>query len=242
MLGDSRMRVVAHSPRRRVLVMLGFIAVCVIGIAGGYRVGTSKADLDQIYMGALVELKRANEAELDQLNSLMVEANLNREVDRQAAQELRQTIKGLRDELAALNEEVTFYKSVMSPSSIARGLQIAEFDLATTDSNNQYTFHLLLTQVETRRDWIQGSVDFTVQGVIRTAESAAGNAEQVLSLTEIGGADSYPLKFRFRYFQDLTGVITLPEGFEPQSVVVTALKRGANTAGLSRSFDWKTSG
>ena len=55
---------------------------------------------------------------------------------------------------------------------------------------------------------------------------------------EIGEPETYPLKFRFRYFQDLSGVITLPPGFAPQTVEVVARRRGAKTADLSRTFAW----
>jgi hypothetical protein len=62
----------------------------------------------------------------------------------------------------------------------------------------------------------------------------------VLPLTEIGEDASYPLKFRFRYFQDLTGVISLPRGFEPERIVVRAGKRNAQA--LTRTFDWTVAG
>ena len=83
--------------------------------------------------------------------------------------------------------------------------------------------------METRRDWIQGDVELVVRG----------RDEQVLSLTEIAVDDTYPLKFRFRYFQDLSGVIALPEGFEPESVEITARRRGAKADDLTRTFAWK---
>ena len=123
----------------------------------------------------------------------------------------------------------------MSPSSVARGLQIAEFDVSVTRELNQFTYHLLLTQVESRRDWIQGDIRIAVRG--RRLGAQAGD-EQVLSLTEIADLDSYPLKFRFRYFQDLSGVITLPLEFQPISIVVTAQCRGTKAGDLERTFTW----
>ena len=151
----------------------------------------------------------------------------------------------LKDQLAALTEEVTFYKSLMSPSSLAKGLQIADFELTAMEAEGRYTFHLLLTQVETRRDWVQGEATLEVEGRMRETggtDSATGNGQRVLPLTEIGEDDSYPLKFRFRYFQDLTGVISLPAGFEPERIVVRAGKRGASTEAMTRTFDWVVAG
>ncbi len=222
------MRVVTHQPWQRALLTVGVAATCALGIYGGYWLGQAKAGLDRTYAESLESINTASIGEIGRLNDALVEAGLAREVDLQTAQELRESIKGLRGEIAALTEEVTFYKSLMAPSSLPRGLQIAEFDLLPTGERNQFSFHLLLTQVESRRDWIQGDVRLSVHG----------RDEQVLSLTEIAEADNYPLKFRFRYFQGLSGTITLPGDFEPESVVITARRRGTNTADLTKTFAW----
>lgn len=231
----QEMRVVAHHPLRRLLMLCLFGLLCFAGMLGGYWLGEAKAQLDRIYIASLETLNEANTRSLFELKDLLVDADLKRDVDRQAAQELRRTIKVLHDDAAVLTEEVTFYKSLMSPSSVARGLQIAEFDVSVTRELNQFTYHLLLTQVESRRDWIQGDIRIAVRG--RRLGAQAGD-EQVLSLTEIADLDSYPLKFRFRYFQDLSGVITLPLEFQPISIVVTAQRRGTKAGDLERTFTW----
>ena len=222
------MRVVSHNPLHRLAKIAGVALLCLLGIWGGYKSGGMKAELDMTYLESLESIKRANAAEIRDLRDSLVASGLAREVDQQTAQELRRSIETLHGDIASLSDEVTFYKSLMAPSSLLRGLQIAEFTLAPTEHADQFTFHLLLTQVETRRDWIQGSVQLAVYG----------RDEQVLSLTEIAAGDTYPLQFRFRYFQDLSGVITLPADFEPESVIVTARRRGANTADLSKTFAW----
>ena len=230
-LGAQDIRVVSHHPLSRVAWALGVATICVLGALGGYWLGVAKSDLDSSYVRSLETLADANTEQIGQLQAQLVALGLNQDVDSQTAQELRLTIKGLRDEIAALTEEVTFYKSLMAPSELTRGLQIADFEIRSTMSANQYRFHLLLTQVETRRDWIQGDIDLLVHG----------NDQQVLSLTEIADSDTYPLKFRFRYFQDLAGTITLPEGFEPESVEITARRRGASATNLAKSFAWRES-
>lgn len=229
------MRVVAHHPLRRYLMLGMFALICLVGMAGSFWLGESKAGLDRSYIASLETINQANFVRLAELNDSLVDTGLRGVVDRQAAEELRQTIKGLHDDVAAVTEEVTFYKSLMSPSSLARGLQIAEFDVAITEEINQFTYHLLLTQVESRRDWIQGDIRIEVRGRPQNDPSAD---ELVLSLTEISDPGSYPLKFRFRYFQDLSGVLTLPLEFAPERVVITAKRRGAKSGNLERTFAW----
>jgi hypothetical protein len=230
-MGTQDIRVVSHHPLSRFVWTFGVAVICLLGAGGGYWLGTAKGELDAIYVASLESLLQANAEQIANMQAQLAALGLNRDVDSQTAQELRLTIKDLRDDIAELTEEVTFYKSLMSPSELTRGLQIADFEIHSTLVAGTYRFNLLLTQVESRRDWIQGDIDLLVHG----------NDQQVLSLTEIADADTYPLKFRFRYFQDLSGAITLPEGFEPESVEITARRRGASAKNLARSFVWNES-
>jgi hypothetical protein len=243
-LGGSApaVRVVAHRPWRRGLIIFAVVATTLAGSLAGFQLGRSVGELDRLYVDSLERLNSANAATVGVLEARLVEAELTRGVDQEAAGELRGTIRELKDEVASLEEEVTFYKSLMAPSSLARGLQIADFELEPMDRDGRYTFHLLLTQVETRRDWVQGDATLEVHGRMTGSENATPEADRVLNLTEIGEEGTYPLKFRFRYFQDLTGVINLPSGFTPDRIVVTAGKSGAGSDNLSRTFEWTVAG
>lgn len=240
---SASIRVVAHHPWRQWLVMTVVVLLSAAGALGGYWLGRATSGLDSTYLASIERLNDTNRMTIERLEATLIEADLSRVVDQEAGRSLTDDFRQLKDELAALTEEVTFYKSLMAPSSLAKGLQIADFELNAMEDQGRYTFHLLLTQVENRRDWVQGEASLTVEGRM-TGDQTAGSdsaiaiTERVLSLTEIGEDDSYPLKFRFRYFQDLTGVISLPAGFEPERIVVRAGKRGASTEALTRTFDW----
>lgn len=246
---SPNVRVVSHHPYRQALLILLVIVVCASGALGGFWLGRNTGELDGSYVVSLERLNEANTQSIERLQAELVAADLSLEVDREAAVALKESIRELKDEVASLTEEVNFYKSLMAPSSVARGLQIADFELLAMERPDQFTFHLLLTQVESRRDWVQGSATLEVHGRHRAAGPLTGGselatvaAEQVLELTEIAADGTYPLKFRFRYFQDLTGVITLPSGFEPERIVVKAGKGGSSVEALSRTFEWTVAG
>ena len=234
--GSAALRVVPHQPWRQGLTLAAVVLVCLLGVLGAYQLGRSTAELDAVHLASMERLYDASQLTIQQLEAQVIESDLSRGVEEEAAQALKQDIRLLKDEVAALTEEVTFYKSLMAPSSLAKGLQIADFELTALEEPGRYRFHLLLTQVESRRDWVQGEAELEVEGRMADdatgtdgSESATVNGSKVLPLTEIGEGDSYPLKFRFRYFQDLTGIISLPRGFEPERIVVRAGRRGATT-------------
>ncbi len=232
---NRRMTVVPHTPVRRgvmlaVLALLGLAAVF-----AGYVLGQRQSGLDRTYLGVLEDQKRAGEVEVATLKQQLVDAELVREIDQQAAATLQDNIKTLRDDIGGLKEEVTFYKSLMAPSSLSKGLQIAEFDVFSGEPPDTYNYHLLLTQVADRRNWIRGDVRLDVIG---RQDDRLEKGEQVLSLTDLSDIDTYPLKFRFRYFQDLSGLLALPVGFQPERAVVTVVQQGNRGNDLQQSFEW----
>ncbi len=205
-------------------------AVLLLAIAGaGYAGGRLFSGLDQSYLAALEEMRTALEREGDALRRQRVNLQIEKTVGVQATDALREDIKSLRDEQAKLRQELVFYRSLMAPAKVRRGLQVASFELFARRSGS-FGYHLLLTQVTNQRARLRGKVWLTVAGEL------AGEA-QVLPLTELAEVDGYPLSYRFRYFQDLAGELRLPPGFQPTEVRVVVEGRGSKK--LERSFLWR---
>ena len=76
---------------------------------------------------------------------------------------------------------------------------------------------------------VSGQASLVVQGTIDGEDAQ-------LSLADLGANSEAPLNFRFRYFQDLDGVLNLPENFVPQAVIVTV--RTIKGPSVDRSFPW----
>ena len=224
---------VVRVPRRRwrALAIAAAVLAGLVLVAGSFRYGLHRNGYVANQTAALTEQITLHEGEIERLNKALVDAQVAAQVDRATVEELRTTLEAMHDERAHLREEVTFYRSLMAPSSLERGLQISEFALLEGATRQQYRYELLLTQVEARRSVVQGAVTIDLVG-----EQEGGQV--VLPLTEMEPQTDYPLKYRFRYFQDFSGTLALPEGFEPQRVVVTVTRQGSREANLQRTFDW----
>ena len=174
------------------------------------------------------------------LENQLVDMELNAGVQQTALNVVRDDLTAARRENARLREEVSFYKGLMAPESLRKGLQVAEFQVethATADGGAAYRFQLLLTQVALRRTLIAGEVSLELVGRSVVVEDGARNGVEVtLSLLELGWTDDYPLRFRFRYFQELSGQLVLPVGFTPERVVVSAQERGQEA--LVAGYAW----
>ena len=235
---NRRMTVVPDTPGRRLLMLAALVALGLGAVGMGYLLGEQQSGLDRNYLALLEQQKRAGDVEIEALKKQVIDADLVRAVDRQAAATLQENIKTLRDDIGGLEEEVTFYKSLMAPSSLSKGLQIAEFGVFESDESDAYRYHLLLTQVADRRNWIRGDVRLDVIGQQDDGETGEPMGKQVLSLTDLTEIETYPLKFRFRYFQDLSGPMAMPLGFQPEKVVVTVVQQGKRGNDLQQTFEW----
>ena len=178
------------------------------------------------------QLETANKRVIE-LDAQLIDAQLNLNVLREASNSLREDLTKELSKTARLEEEVTFFKGLMSPSSLTKGLQVAELELVALPEAGEYNFQLLLTQVALRRGFIAGEVRLDVIG--RYADDPDAG-EAVLSLTELAALEAYPMKFRFRYFQDMNGNLVLPDNFSPARILVTAQQSGKEP--LQVSFPW----
>jgi Family of unknown function (DUF6776) len=224
-----RVKVVVDRPVRPLIAFaLVVVAALVVGAAGyalgRYQLSGSLALFDSSEVDGL----RQHATDLERQ---LADIQLSQVVDRDAHESLRQTIKSLRDELSASQEEVLFYRQLMAPSEAQRGLRIEKFELNPAQTANEINYRLLLTQVVERHDWASGVVTVDVAG-------GWDNEQVVLPLTELTKLDSYPLPFRFRYLQDFTGVLAIPDGLTPERVIVTAATSGKQGKRTQRTFNW----
>lgn len=206
------------------------MTVCVVLLSIlSFQVGRLRAGADWESVERLLSEQESTTERTGDLARRLADAELATVVDGEANEELRRSIKSLRDELADTAEEVRFYRELMAPSEAQKGLRIEKLELSKVD-DERFEYRLLMTQIVDRHEWIKGEIEISVVG-LRDAR------EQVLSLTDLGETEEYPLKFKFRYFQEFTGSVAIPPGFEPARILVTAEASGAEHQ-QQRTFAW----
>jgi hypothetical protein len=119
----------------------------------------------------------------------------------------------------------------MVPNADAKGLRVERLDLKSSGVINRYRYSLMLTQVVDKHEYIQGVVNVSVAGI------QAGQARSY-SLNELDASISGEIRFRFRYFQNIEGELTLPEGFTPTETVIAAQPSGRSAKDIEKTFAW----
>lgn len=224
-------------------LLLGLAALAVA--LGGwelYRFGT--AVTDPYGDAAEVAALRTEQARLrEQLSSLQAHsadlerklalAERSRQIDAEAYAVFNQERMGLQDQLHGLQEELAFYRGIMSPSRAKVGIEAQDFDLKPALGAGRYRFSFMLTQSSGTEQLAKGVVRFRVEGVL-------DGKPKHLSLSELTQNGDTEYAYRFRYFQAIKGELQLPEGFLAERVVLKAIPTSAPKLPLEWIFDWPT--
>jgi len=131
-----KMVVVPHRPWRNLLLTLAGLIVAVIltgaGVYYGYSRGTNENIDVRIERDQLSASMNSLETELETLQQDFVNLQQASLVDRQAVIEVQDMLVGLREINAQLEEDVLFYRQIMSPENDESGLAIGQLDLSAT--------------------------------------------------------------------------------------------------------------
>ncbi len=233
---DERVEVVRYRPARRRLLWLSLLALALLAIAASFLLGTHVTvqrydELLQREQALRVErdaLARRNQ----ELEQQVVNLQRGADVDREVIEEVRQAMHDYRQQIARLEEEITFFKGLMAPGSEAVGLDIHSFTVQRTELASRYDFKLLLRQVAKEHGVIQGYATVTLVG-----DGESGPLE--LPLSELSSeVEDERIKLRFRYFQAVEGSLDLPEGFRPRQVALAARASGRQPQEVDKLLDW----
>ena len=224
-LPKERMTVVPVRPGLGLLRGLGAGVVGVALLAAGFLVrDLVPAEADAVAAAPAGDVDRFGDLDLSTVRlATVVEAGAN--------ERLRRTIKELRDRIGALEEEARFYRRLVAPSEAERGFRIERLTIEGTPQPARYAYRLLLTQIVDRHDWIEGDV------LVELSGERQGEPERH-AVADLVSDEDFASGFRFLYFQEFSGEFSLPDGFVPRAVAVTAQVHDDAGTRIRESFDW----
>lgn len=152
------------------------------------------------------------------------------EVQRQANNLLRQEESNRQAEMQRLQGEVDFFQRLAGTSGSQEGLAVYELELQPTASSQVYRFVLTLTQNLRRSALISGTASIQLEGTRQ-------NKPVTLKWTDLNANSRSRPEFRFKYFQQLDGYLTIPADFQPERVQVSLNAKGSSKS-PGRNFSW----
>ncbi|MDZ7747445.1 MAG: DUF6776 family protein [Halofilum sp. (in: g-proteobacteria)] len=229
-------RVRPHRPWRNVI--LGAIALAALGAGGwalyelGLRHGGYEARMaraTEAHLRIDVEELRDRVSKLAQRNTLLERAE---RIEREARERLRGVIEAREGRIAQLQEELAFYRNLVSPSEMEPGLHIRRLSLRAVDGAARlYEYELVLTQINSSDRYVSGRIDLSVRG-------RRGGDAATVELADLATDEEPETEFRFKYFQTLTGRISVPQGVEPDRLRLRVAPSGGRLESLEEDYSW----
>jgi hypothetical protein len=231
-----KMVVVPHRPWRNLLLTLAGLIVAVIltgaGVYYGYSRGTNENIDVRIERDQLSASVNSLETELETLQQDFVNLQQASLVDRQAVIEVQDMLVGLREINAQLEEDVLFYRQIMSPENDESGLAIGQLDLSATEEENRIRYHIELKQLANNENVISGYANVNILGMQEGSEVSFPLRSIAVDENQLD------IRLQFRYFQNIEDELIIPENFVPETVQILAVAQGENAKTVQKNFVW----
>ncbi|BFM10274.1 hypothetical protein R50072_04270 [Simiduia litorea] len=170
--------------------------------------------------------------EAETLRQEVANLRLGSKVDQAASEDVRNEVIALKAKIAELEEDIGFYRGLMSPSAESKGLTIGSLNVISTGVARHFNYKLVLQQLTSNHQLLTGSVTFTIVG-------RQGELPMRLALKDVSSSvNDINIRLGFKYFQNVEGELVLPEGFEPNSIEIVAKVRGSSSTAIEKKFGW----
>ena len=145
----------------------------------------------------------------------------------------QKTLSSLRDELATLEQDLSFYKNVITKQTDDTGLMVSEWSLKRISKSNRYRYKLALRQQDADGDtYLNGHVNVNLVGT-------QNGKNTVYSLSEVSKEqEQIDIKLRFKFFQDIEGELTLPDNFLPEYIKIVGVEINPVRKTIDRDYPW----
>lgn len=142
-------------------------------------------------------------------------------------QVVTRTIAHLQAQIARQREKLAFYRGVVAHGAPPLGLRVGEVLLSSGKTPRHYQVDMSLLRADRPDGVVSGTVSLSIDG----------QGGDTLSNHALTGAHA-PLKYHFRYYQELKETLVLPSGFKPAHLTVTVHSDRRNVAPLIQTYPW----
>ncbi len=152
-------------------------------------------------------------------------------IDREAMRQVKKQLADYQEERAKIEEELTFLRSMVVDKETRNGIQIREFKLERAGAKGVYRYRFAITRSDKGSDMATGSIFIAVDGL-------RDGQPKWLPLRDITDDNTEMVLMRFKQFQDVEGVIRLPDSFKPKKMIVEIKPNSNKLSPVKQRFDW----
>jgi hypothetical protein len=231
---QARYLITIQRPIRWIVGLLGLVALVSVMIwlsyeQGSRMAGFAAADADRVINELQLEIEtlKSDLAET-QRQTAMLERNSRIEDD--TSGQLKKSLTEAQKEVLELKKELAFYKSIVAPEQSKPTIVIQTIQLKQ-DVAGDYDYKIMVSQQGQNNSFARGTLEVSIKGTKQ-------DKKQVLALDSVSEDAGKPMKFGFKYFQNFTGKLKLPDGFKAESMRVRLNPKAKTLDAVDETFPW----
>lgn len=186
--------------------------------------------------GVVASLEAELQAAHQEMRSLKGALDLERtrhEINRRALEMVRSEIASQKEQIADLEEGLSFYRELMAPGEVGDGLSLRRMEIVSREEPGRFAYRVLVQQEARKHALLKGELHVEVFGSLLDQEVS-------YSLAELSDdVDQDAIALQFRYFQSVEGELTLPKGFEPLGIRLVASASKPQKTEVREQFNWE---
>jgi hypothetical protein len=214
----------------RLLITFGWMSVISATFAFGYWLAHDDAVKALAGVGALqAEVGHLSE-EIARGREERVRLERAHQMDREAKRQAQEALAELQRERLDLIKRVSYLQRLVRDGQ-AGMVEVKELLLRQGSEPRSVRFEMLLSQLVPQEERTRGRVNVSVV-------LSQGGEQETLSLDQLPGSSAAETAIDFEHFQAISGDILLPEGAEPEQLIVDIQPDGASMARSSEGFLW----
>jgi cell division protein FtsB len=223
-----------HQMKRRRLIERYSLLTVIAGLLLSFVIGRESVKNTDEYQAESAQLKMSVErlsAENEKLVKRQDFVENSQKIDLQARKDSRRSLTKLHGDLSVVKEQLAFYQRVVAPETLVKGLYINSFELKQGDEAGRYHYQLVVAQGASQKRALKGQYRLSVAGKMK-------GKRKTLSLKDIAIDTKQRKVFSFRYYEILSGEITLPSGFNPESIRVKVKPSSKKAKAVEQLWAW----
>jgi hypothetical protein len=231
----DKLVVKSYSPTRRWIALGALLFAICAGLYATYELGRYHAGFDSLearrVRTSLEKRMEAKDAEVATLQAKVVQLETLSVGQTRERSEVQRTIGELQAQVGRLNQELAFYRGIVTQGANAAEVKIQQLRIAPTESAERFRIKLTLVQPVRPDTVVSGSIVFVVDG------TRNGKNERVDFATLTAGKYR-ELPFTFRYLENVDQEIQLPAGMKPEQLTVEVRSNKRGVTPLQQSLIW----
>ncbi|APE06854.1 hypothetical protein BM528_14575 [Alteromonas sp. RW2A1] len=200
-------------------------------VAFGYQLARYMDEGDRLTVTAQKETIDILSTENNTLTTRVNQLDVELELTQLENESLTKTLVDIKQQLNEQQQLLTFYERVVAPEKSEKIFVAKDVELYAA-GDNQYQLRMVLLQPSQQKSVINGSLKLSIAG---TQEG-----ESVTFSSGDGSFVGENIKYRFRFFQAVNVTFTLPENFNPETIMLTTevYRYKTSKGGYERSMRW----